>query len=204
MSAGNPTDPEAMSSDTTGDLTVENDRHGVERGSADRGTRGIAPRRASRRVTRRCARPPKPKMCAGGRSATSKTRTNSRWNALRASLLPVVDSLERAVEAARAVAADGPAAAIADGVELSLKLFLDTLREQASCSWIRSVSRLTRSCTRPSTMIESASARTRIDPAGAAEGLYVEWPVGAAGDGDRREGPPPRHARLEVSRRAPI
>ena len=43
-------------------------------------------------------------------------------------LLPVVDSLERAVEAARSTeAADGAAAAIADGVELSLKLFVDTL-----------------------------------------------------------------------------
>jgi len=42
-------------------------------------------------------------------------------------LLPVVDSLERAVEAARGQAKDGAAAAIADGVELSLKLFVDTL-----------------------------------------------------------------------------
>jgi molecular chaperone GrpE len=42
-------------------------------------------------------------------------------------LLPVVDSLERAVDSARAEKADGSAAAIADGVELSLKLFLDTL-----------------------------------------------------------------------------
>ena len=42
-------------------------------------------------------------------------------------LLPVVDSLERAVESARTAKADGSSAAIADGVELSLKLFLDTL-----------------------------------------------------------------------------
>ena len=42
-------------------------------------------------------------------------------------LLPVVDSLERAVEAARGQGRDGAAAAIADGVELSLKLFVDTL-----------------------------------------------------------------------------
>ncbi len=42
-------------------------------------------------------------------------------------LLPVLDSLERAVESARAPNAAGSAAAIADGVELSLKLFLDTL-----------------------------------------------------------------------------
>jgi molecular chaperone GrpE len=42
-------------------------------------------------------------------------------------LLPVVDNLERAVEAARGQRADGAAAAIADGVQLSLKLFVDTL-----------------------------------------------------------------------------
>jgi molecular chaperone GrpE len=42
-------------------------------------------------------------------------------------LLPVVDSLERAVESARSAKADGSSGAIADGVELSLKLFLDTL-----------------------------------------------------------------------------
>ncbi len=44
-----------------------------------------------------------------------------------ADLVPVVDNLERAVDAARAEAGDGAAAAIADGVALSLKLFLDTL-----------------------------------------------------------------------------
>jgi molecular chaperone GrpE len=42
-------------------------------------------------------------------------------------LLPVVDSLERAVASARALGSDGSAAAIADGVDLSLKLFIDTL-----------------------------------------------------------------------------
>jgi molecular chaperone GrpE len=42
-------------------------------------------------------------------------------------LLPVVDSLERAVETARSQGRDGAVAAIADGVELSLKLFIDTL-----------------------------------------------------------------------------
>jgi molecular chaperone GrpE len=42
-------------------------------------------------------------------------------------LLPVVDSLEHAVEAARAGGGDGATSAIADGVALSLKLFLDTL-----------------------------------------------------------------------------
>jgi molecular chaperone GrpE len=42
-------------------------------------------------------------------------------------LLPVVDNLERAVDAARNQASGGAAAAIADGVELSLKLFIDTL-----------------------------------------------------------------------------
>lgn len=42
-------------------------------------------------------------------------------------LLPVVDSLERAVDSARASNTEGSAGAIADGVELSLKLFLDTL-----------------------------------------------------------------------------
>jgi molecular chaperone GrpE len=44
-----------------------------------------------------------------------------------AELLPVADSLERSVATARANGADGAAAAIADGVELSLKLFLDVL-----------------------------------------------------------------------------
>jgi molecular chaperone GrpE len=44
-----------------------------------------------------------------------------------AELIPVADSLERAVETARANRADGAAAAIADGVELSLKLFIDVL-----------------------------------------------------------------------------
>ncbi len=42
-------------------------------------------------------------------------------------LLPVVDSLERAVESARSTDRAGAVAAIADGVELSLKLFVDTL-----------------------------------------------------------------------------
>ena len=42
-------------------------------------------------------------------------------------LLPVVDSLERAVESARAPGVEASATAIANGVELSLKLFLDTL-----------------------------------------------------------------------------
>ncbi len=42
-------------------------------------------------------------------------------------LLPVIDSLERAVESARGPNAAGSAAAIADGVDLSLKLFIDTL-----------------------------------------------------------------------------
>ena len=42
-------------------------------------------------------------------------------------LLPVVDSLERAVESARTTDREGAVAAIADGVELSLKLFVDTL-----------------------------------------------------------------------------
>lgn len=42
-------------------------------------------------------------------------------------LLPVVDSLERAVDSARSTERHGAVAAIADGVELSLKLFVDTL-----------------------------------------------------------------------------
>jgi len=42
-------------------------------------------------------------------------------------LLPVVDSLERAVDAARDESGEGASAAIADGVGLSLKLFIDTL-----------------------------------------------------------------------------
>ncbi len=44
-----------------------------------------------------------------------------------ADLLPVVDSLERAVDAARAADANGNVDAIAEGVELSRKLFVDTL-----------------------------------------------------------------------------
>jgi molecular chaperone GrpE len=48
-----------------------------------------------------------------------------------AELLPVADSLERAVEVARANKADAAAAAIAEGVELSLKLFLDVLGRAA-------------------------------------------------------------------------
>ncbi|NJN51995.1 MAG: nucleotide exchange factor GrpE [Gammaproteobacteria bacterium] len=46
-----------------------------------------------------------------------------------ADLLPVVDSLERAVEAAQAADAAGNVAAIAEGVELSRKLFVDTLEK---------------------------------------------------------------------------
>ena len=42
-------------------------------------------------------------------------------------LLPVVDNLERAVDAARTHSDNKAARAIADGVELSLKLFIDTL-----------------------------------------------------------------------------
>jgi molecular chaperone GrpE len=42
-------------------------------------------------------------------------------------LLPVVDSLERAVESARSTERKDAVAAIADGVALSLKLFVDTL-----------------------------------------------------------------------------
>ena len=44
-------------------------------------------------------------------------------------LLPVVDSLERAVESARGTGNEAAAAAIADGVDLSLKLFIDTLKK---------------------------------------------------------------------------
>jgi molecular chaperone GrpE len=44
-----------------------------------------------------------------------------------AELLPVLDSLERAVESCRSQSDAGAAAAIAEGVELSLKLFLDAL-----------------------------------------------------------------------------
>jgi len=44
-----------------------------------------------------------------------------------ADLLPVIDSLERAVEVAGSEAAAANPAAIAEGVGLSLKLFLDTL-----------------------------------------------------------------------------
>lgn len=44
-----------------------------------------------------------------------------------ADLLPVVDSLERAVATAQAQADSGNSAAIAEGVALSLKLFVDTL-----------------------------------------------------------------------------
>jgi molecular chaperone GrpE len=48
-----------------------------------------------------------------------------------AELLPVADSLERAVEIARANKADDASTAIAEGVELSLKLFLDVLERCA-------------------------------------------------------------------------
>ncbi len=51
-----------------------------------------------------------------------------------ADLLPVVDSLEKAVEAA-AECADEAAVAIKEGVELSLKLFLTTL-EKAGVSQV--------------------------------------------------------------------
>ena len=46
---------------------------------------------------------------------------------------------------------------------------------------------------------------TRIGPAGASEGLYVERATGPPGDGDRRQNPD-RNEQLtvEVSRRAPI
>jgi molecular chaperone GrpE len=44
-----------------------------------------------------------------------------------AELLPVADSLERAVQAARANVTNDADSAIAEGVELSLKLFLDVL-----------------------------------------------------------------------------
>lgn len=47
-------------------------------------------------------------------------------------LLPVLDSLEKAVESARTVADDAAAEgaqAIAEGVQLSLKLFIDTLQK---------------------------------------------------------------------------
>ena len=46
-----------------------------------------------------------------------------------ADLLPVVDSLEKAVDAARTGEATAEADAIAEGVELSLKLFLDVLEK---------------------------------------------------------------------------
>ena len=122
MSAGNPTDPEAMSPD----LTVEND--GAEL-SVEALTAALE---ESRRATEQ-AREQTLRAAAEAENVRRRAQRdveNAHKFALERfanSLLPVVDSLERAVEAARAVAADGPAAAIADGVELSLKMFLETL-----------------------------------------------------------------------------
>ncbi len=48
-----------------------------------------------------------------------------------AELLPVADSLERAVDTARANATNDADSAIAEGVELSLKLFVDVLSRAA-------------------------------------------------------------------------
>jgi molecular chaperone GrpE len=45
-----------------------------------------------------------------------------------AELLPVLDSLERAVDSCRAQSDSEAAAAIAEGVELSLKMFLEALQ----------------------------------------------------------------------------
>ena len=53
-------------------------------------------------------------------------------------LLPVIDSLEKAVESAEASAESADANAIGEGVELSLKLFLDVL-EKAGISRIHPV-----------------------------------------------------------------
>jgi molecular chaperone GrpE len=64
------------------------------------------------------------------RKRAQREMDNARKYALErfaGELLPVLDSLERAVESARAESDSGPAAAIAEGVELSLKLFLDVL-----------------------------------------------------------------------------
>jgi molecular chaperone GrpE len=44
-----------------------------------------------------------------------------------AELLPVLDSMERAIESCHSQSDSGAAAAIAEGVELSLKMFLDVL-----------------------------------------------------------------------------
>lgn len=124
MSAGNPTDPEAMSPDTT----VENDVSGaglsVEALTAALEESRGATEQAREQTLRAAAETENVR-----RRAQRDVENAHKFGLERfaSSLLPVVDSLERAVETARAVAADGPAAAIADGVELSLKMFLDTL-----------------------------------------------------------------------------
>jgi molecular chaperone GrpE len=124
MSAGKETDPEAMADDPT----VDNDASGAGL-SVEALTVALE---ESRRATEQ-AREQTLRAAAEAENVRRRAQRdveNAHKFALErfaSSLLPVVDSLERAVEAARAVAADGPAAAIGDGVELSLKMFLDTL-----------------------------------------------------------------------------
>ncbi|HEY6598457.1 MAG TPA: nucleotide exchange factor GrpE [Pseudomonadales bacterium] len=126
MSAGKPTDPEA----TPGDLTIENEP-GIGSSVEDL----AAALEESRRVAEQAR-----EQTLRAAAETENVRRRAQRDVENAhkfaierfasSLLPVVDSLERAVEAARAVAADGAAAAIADGVELSRKLFIDTLARE--------------------------------------------------------------------------
>lgn len=130
MSAGKPTDPDAVSGDTPGDLTIENEP-GIGSSVEDLAAALEESRRVAEQTREQTLR---------AAAETENVRRRAQRDVENAhkfaierfanSLLPVVDSLERAVEAARAVAADGAAAAIADGVELSRKLFIDTLARE--------------------------------------------------------------------------
>lgn len=124
MSAGKPTDPEAMTGNVTVDSDVPPTELSVEALTAALEESRLAAEQAREQTLRAAAE------AENVRRRAQRDIENAHKFALErfgSSLLPVVDNLERAVEAARAVAADGPAAAIADGVELSLKMFLDTL-----------------------------------------------------------------------------
>ena len=124
MSAGNPSAPEAP----TGDPTVESEAPGialtVEALSAALEESRLAVEQAREQTLRAHAE------AENVRRRAQRDVENAHKFALErfaSSLLPVVDSLERAVETARGMAADGAAVAIADGIDLSLKMFLDTL-----------------------------------------------------------------------------
>ena len=120
MSAGNPSEPEAP--------TAESEAPGaaltVEALSAALDESRLVAEQAREQTLRAQAE------AENVRRRAQRDVENAHKFALErfaSSLLPVVDSLERAVETARGMTADGAAVAIADGVELSLKMFLDTL-----------------------------------------------------------------------------